>query len=495
MSQKTVVAREYLRVSKDSSGVSRSTDQQHEDNVRAAEENGWNLAAPYADLGSASRYAVKKRGGFAELIQDLAEDAFSADILLLWEPSRGSRDVGEWVGLLKLLADRQVRLHVTSHRRTYDPENHRDWRTLVEDATDSEYESRKTSSRLRRDMAANAQAGRPHGRPVLGYRRVYDPKSGRLLGQEPDPEVAGRIQDMFDRLRRGESIKSIARAWAAAGYLNGAGKPYDHAFITRLARNPQYAGYRIHEPGRKGGQLPSGKAKLIEAAWEPIVDRETFHAVQAIVNAPGRRSNREGKAKHWLSMIAVCHAFDGAKDEKGRITAKKLRGVWHYACRAGCLSVRRDPVDRLVESLIVGYLEREDIAEDVADKERDDAELQKVRDEIATLVGRKTEIEEAVLSGDMSPTSGGRLDLSLDEDIESARRRERELIARPLSTGCSRRARVPPSAGRPSSTTPSTVSTGDARSPAGCWCQRSSGRSESGPPPTWASQRRSESFG
>ena len=87
---------------------------------------------------------------------------------MIWESSRGSRRVGEWVNLLELCEQRSVSIHVVTHNRTYDPANGRDRRSLLDDAVDGEYESSKMSARLRRAVAANAMAGRPGGRAPMG---------------------------------------------------------------------------------------------------------------------------------------------------------------------------------------------------------------------------------------------------------------------------------------------------------------------------------------
>jgi DNA invertase Pin-like site-specific DNA recombinase len=92
--------------------------------------------------------------------------------------------------LIDLCERRGVLIHVTTHHRTYDPANGRDRRSLIEDATDSEYESWKISQRARRATAANAEAGKPHGRVPFGYRRRYDEITRRFVAQEPEPAEA-----------------------------------------------------------------------------------------------------------------------------------------------------------------------------------------------------------------------------------------------------------------------------------------------------------------
>jgi site-specific DNA recombinase len=93
-------AREYLRVSVDRSGRVRSLDEQHANHVRVAGEQGWILVAEsYRDESvSASRYSRKARDGFDALIEDLEHDRFGAEVLLIWDSSRGSRRVGSgWI--------------------------------------------------------------------------------------------------------------------------------------------------------------------------------------------------------------------------------------------------------------------------------------------------------------------------------------------------------------------------------------------------------------
>ena len=97
------------------------------------------MGEAYSDVSvSASRYSRKTRGDFARLLADLDHDRFRADLLVLWESSRGSRRVGEWATLVDLLEDRGVHVYVTTHARFYDPANARDRRSLMEDAVDAE---------------------------------------------------------------------------------------------------------------------------------------------------------------------------------------------------------------------------------------------------------------------------------------------------------------------------------------------------------------------
>ncbi len=91
------------------------------------------------------------------------------------------------------------------HGRLYDPAVARDRRSLLEDAVDAEYESDKTSERLLRSVRAAAELGKPHGKNLYGYRRVYDPQTRRLLRIEEHPEQAPIVKEAAQRILRGDS--------------------------------------------------------------------------------------------------------------------------------------------------------------------------------------------------------------------------------------------------------------------------------------------------
>ncbi len=118
----------------------KSPAQQHEDNERACAAHRITLGQPYREgrAVSASRYSTDVRDDFDRLMTDLRSGEFGADVLVLWESSRGSRRVLEWVTMLDLLEWQGILVFVTTHGRLYDPANPRDRRGLIDDANDSE---------------------------------------------------------------------------------------------------------------------------------------------------------------------------------------------------------------------------------------------------------------------------------------------------------------------------------------------------------------------
>ncbi|MGH9250161.1 MAG: recombinase family protein [Acidimicrobiales bacterium] len=366
------LAREYLRVSRDLSGRQRSNDEQATDNRAAWPDVTW--GDHYSDASSASRYSKRARDDFGQLIIDLRAAAFGADVLVLWESSRGSRKVGEWVELLDLCEAGGVRIAVTEHHRIYDPANPRDRRTLLEDAVDSEYESAKTSGRVRRSARAGAVARRPHGKVLFGYRRVYDPRSGALVGQEPHPEQAPTVRGVFRSYLGGLSARSLARALNNQATVTNRGNGWTLLMIHRMLTNRAYLGRRMH----KGEDFGQG--------WEPLVDEATFEAVQLRREATAWRKVRRTSA--LCSGVARCGTCSARLEIK-----HSGRGNVHYGCQAGYHTYRRaDDLDRWVTAAVLGRLTLPDVGDRL--RGREDPRLGEARDRLENL---RSSLDDAML--------------------------------------------------------------------------------------------------
>ena len=275
--------------------------------ARADTEN-WAIRETYSDPISASRYARKARTDWPKLVADVQHDR--AQIIWLWESSRGDRRASAWLTLLEDCRDHGVQVYIESHHRLYDTTIPRDWRTLAEDGTDSEYESAKTSLRMTRSAAARAAAGRVNGRVPYGYTRQYDltpAGKGILIGQVPHPDEAPIVQEITSRVAAGESLRRIARDLNERGVPTPTGAQWSTTQVRLIALNLAYIGKRVHDPGsRLSRSVPSPDAAIYDATWPALVDEPTFYAARRILLDPARKTSRPGKAKHLLSLIATC---------------------------------------------------------------------------------------------------------------------------------------------------------------------------------------------
>ncbi|MBQ1017761.1 recombinase family protein [Micromonospora sp. D93] len=414
----------YLRVSDRQRGKSESVNEQLVDLTDDAGERRWQLGEAYADDGiSASQFAEKIRGDFTRLIADLRAGQFGASILGLWELSRFSRQVDEWTPALRLLEAASVRVWVSDVQRLYDPRDPDDRKTLLTGAVDAEYESAKTSRRVKRTVRQKAQKGWMHGQAPFGYRREYDPDSGALLRQVIVPEEAKAIRTIFDRLEAGDSLRRITIDLREAGVRSRAGRPLSEQVVRGMATRDTYAGRRRHSTRAaqgKGGQV-------YEAAWLAIVEPAQFDAVQARLSDPARRVNRDGQGRHFLSMIAQCDRCIAP------MTSSQRGGEPpHLRCHANCgIQVNEELLDQIAMDVIVGYLSRKDIYQELTRDRGDSPEARHVQARLASVRRSLVELENELAAEQITPKMAGAAERKWLAEVEQLEQRERELTAPP----------------------------------------------------------------
>jgi DNA invertase Pin-like site-specific DNA recombinase len=412
-------------VSRDRSGRARSVDEQQADNERDAGHEGIDIIRTYRDPDrSASRYAKRVRDEYRLLLRDIARHEI--DVLYLWEPSRGSRKVSEWVELIELAEKYHVVIRVTSHGRTYDPARHRDRKSLLEDAVDAEYESGKTSERVQRTFDASAAAGAPGGKPAYGYRREYDTHSGRLLRQVPDEVTAPVVREIARRVLAGETLHSIAVGLNVRDVptpqvvidrrmgrvTEGDARLWNSVKVRKVVATPTIAGWRIHQ----------GKPHAV-AAWEPLVSAADHAAILALLADPARLQHRGTEPKYLLSGIALC-----GFPECGAVMRPFLnRDRMCYACggkRKGHVVRRLDMVDALVVTHVVQVLADPGLLERVirAQQERDSTVAEAGR-EIAHLQEQIRAFEEVAAGGEVPPERFVRVVAGMESRLAEARSR------------------------------------------------------------------------
>jgi hypothetical protein len=330
------------------------------------------------DNKSASR-GSRERSGFIE-VRGLIERR-EADVLILWEVSRSSRDLEEFMGLVNACSDNGLDIAVSGTR--YDPSKVNDWLPLAFQGVMAEAEARRIKQRNIDSVETNAQRGTPHGRIPYGYRREYDPKTGVLISQTPYDEhnptafsfEAQVISDAVHAVLKGVTLRQICRD------LNSRGVPtprmprkktlaenpraivvvWEPSTLRQLLLNPTIAGRRVHRGEDIG-----------PAAWDPIVDYGTWLRLRNYLKDPSRLtvSNPRGPApRHLLSGIALC----GECGARMKAATNMSRIPRAYTCRTeGCMKVTAsaDRVDERVEAVLMALFERRDFQGALADAHR-----------------------------------------------------------------------------------------------------------------------------
>lgn len=393
----------YCRVSADDRKDERSVGEQEAECRLAAVALGWTVVEVFVDNDvSASRYARKGRPGHEALLAYLGNQ--QVDVLMLWETSRGDRELERWAGLLNLCRRREVRIHVTTHERTYDLEVARDWKAMATDGVDNAYASEETRNRVARAVRANAQQGRPHGKLPYGYVRTYDERGG-FLAQIEHPEQAAVVRECGRRVAAGESLYSIAQDLNARGVPAPRGGAWIPTQIKRLVTNPRYVGQRVHQ-GVVIGQ----------AVWPAILDGATFAECTRRMSDPRRHSTRDRSLKYLLTGILRC----GECGSPCRVI--KNRGYHSYACWGGkgtfCVSVRTIHAEEFVVEQLVERLEQPDILSGIA--ARSDRAVADAESDAGELRTRLKGFYDQAALGKISPAGLAAIEEQLLPQIDEA---------------------------------------------------------------------------
>jgi DNA invertase Pin-like site-specific DNA recombinase len=321
----------YARVSTTDQSLAR----QYEANRAAAAERGW-LVTEYEDPGlSASRFAGRDGGAnrahWSRLLGDLAGGRI--DVLVLWEPSRGDRQLTGWSELLDTCRRTGTLVHITSHGRTYDPADARDWRSLAEDGIDSAYESEKLSKRIKAGKDYWHSQGHPYGGAVpYGIKRINDPDRprNRWLRDEPDPQTGPVARRIIRDIGAGVPLAALARTLTAEGIPTpGRSATWHPTTLVKMAENPAY--------------VAAG-----------VVTAEESAAARTRLARSKRTGERPARQEHRYSGCLACYKC-------GSPVRGVAQGNVRYRCRNGCVSMLAAPVDAWIDALAVERLSRPDL--------------------------------------------------------------------------------------------------------------------------------------
>ncbi len=410
----------YTRVSKkespkDGEGTTLSTKQQEKHGIAYVTRENMILVGVYTDDESASAFARRGRAGWERLVDSLAAGEF--DVLVLWEPSRATRDMTVWVGLADLCKQQGVK--IVANGRMYDPADPSDLVALHIFFILEEYNTAQTSLRVQRDTQDKVVDGQPGpGKVAFGYHRA-PARGATYLIHDTDPRTAVRLKVS---LRKGTNQQTVS-TWTAAGLVQeifasilGGNTPYQLAqdlnlrgipnprtdydmkfkpeqqrnylstwyagIITFLLKNPVYLGKRRHY-----GALSDGK-------WEPLVDNDTFYGV-ANARAKlmvGPKSRPQG-ALHLLSRIAICTHCQVA------VQTSSAAGVYGYRDRTGSIWIPLIELDSFVTGAVLRWLTDPDNLRRLRETQNTADEIRRIRGELEELQAELRQWRDAAHDG------------------------------------------------------------------------------------------------
>lgn len=271
------------------------------------------------------------------------------------------------------------------------------------------------------------------GFPLYGYRKDPANKNHIII----DPEAAGVVRQIFRWSLEGHGKQNIARMLNEGGVLSPARYKAEHGWtcgtpskngrglwsktaIWRILHNEMYTGTMIQGRRRKVSykskvlmDVPEDQWYRVEGTHEPIIDRETFAAVQRNL---ALHTKTDGRGEiHLLSGLVRCMDCGGAMSKvtdcrQGRPRTSYLRCKLYADSGKAKLctrhSVRLDRLEELVSDRIRCYVRTDYKLEPLDIRPKQDAGGEALEQERRSLVTQLEKRSQALKALYLDRVSG-----------------------------------------------------------------------------------------
>ncbi|MGH8936363.1 MAG: recombinase family protein [Acidimicrobiia bacterium] len=313
------------------------------------EPQGGEIVTEFFDVGQSRSLPWSRRPQASRLLQALSDPERGFEAVVVGEPQRAF--YGNQFGLtFPVLVHYGVELWVPEVGGPVDPGSDAHEIVMSLYGGMSKGERNRIKTRVRTAMAAQAAIeGRfLGGRPPYGYRLANagphpnpaKAASGQRLHRlEPDPVAAPVVQRIFTEFLSGRGLYAIAEGLTRDGILSpsahdpvrnphrqGSGGAWSKLAVRAILQNPRYTGHQVWNRQRREEVLvnvedvalghetrmrwnPPGQWIWSERpTHSPLVDTNTFHAVQKVFRGAQRVPVRREKTKrpYVLSGMVRC---------------------------------------------------------------------------------------------------------------------------------------------------------------------------------------------
>jgi site-specific DNA recombinase len=361
----------YTRQSLDRTGLGAAVERQREDCLKLCAERGWTVVEKFSD-NDVSASSTRPRPQYQRMLA--AIEAREAEVVVAWHVDRLTRKLTELEALIELSSRTGVRIATVTGDLDLTTDAGRLVGRILASVARGEVE--RKGARQKRAQQQAAQQGRPAGgRRAFGYGAD---------GVTVDRREAKYLRAAYQGLLEGRSLKGLAADWNGAGVLTTMGNAWTHSVVRRTLLNPRYAGRRTY----RGEVVGPG-------TWTALVDEDTFDAASALLTLPERRTTTGNARLYLLPGLARC--WCGSDVMTGRSRSNKRS----YDCRKSKhLSRAAEPIDELVEAVVIERLSRLDAADLLSEPSTPDlavyrARAQAIRERLDDLA---TGLEEGLLT-------------------------------------------------------------------------------------------------
>lgn len=353
----------YCRVSTDKDDQANSFESQQKYFMEQIDRNPhWELQGIYADEGL-SGTNTRKRARFNAMIQAAREGKI--DLIVTKEVSRFARNTIDTLRYTRELKEMGIGVRfLLDNIDTMSSEG--EFRLTIMSSIAQE-ESHKTSERVKWGQTQRMRQGVVFGGDLLGY----DVVGGQMT---VNPEGAAIVREIFRKYtveRKGSH--TIARELREAGVLSSTGKClWSGATVIKILKNEKYCGDLVQKKTYTPDFLSHAKRYnhgqeekvVLRDHHEPIIDRETFEAVQREMSR--RAPDSEGHGNRYplsgkIKCAACGSSFMARKKNSG---TGNIRKMWRCG-KATTEGIKRIGANGEVIGCDVGKQLRDEVGLDI----------------------------------------------------------------------------------------------------------------------------------
>jgi site-specific DNA recombinase len=363
----------YLRVSTarqthtgadvDEDGNSIATQREH--TLKKAKQLKALVVREFVEPGASAR-SIDKRPIFKDMLHFLDEHPEVTHVIA-YQRSRMFRSVADSAIVETALAEQGVEIVSAKEDYGKGPDG-----MIMKTITDAfnQWQSQKNGEDISLKMAHKVEQGGTVGMAKLGYLNVRKEFGGHLVNTiDLDPVRGPLVKWAFERYATGElSVAQLREELIERGLEmrptpTKLVRPISNNQLSVLLRDPYYTGITRY------------KGKLFAGRHQPLISKETFLAVQRILDSRNRQGDRDRVHFHYLRGLLYCAecARNGRNSRLVFTQSKGQGGIYeYYICTAkqrGHCTARAIRVDQ-IESHLIRVVEAEKMSRDFAESLR-----------------------------------------------------------------------------------------------------------------------------
>lgn len=361
------------------------------------ENNGHTLVGTYVDMAMSGTNT--ERPDFQRMIDGAKQHLF--DCVVVYDISRASRDVADWLGFRKLMRSLNVEvLSTTENLGSVDDPNA--FLTELLTAGLGHHMVLQTRQKSIAGVATKAKQGVfLGGTPPLGF----DVKDGKYIINKYE---SGAIRLIFDLYAHGKSYDDIIDTLLEKGYRGKRGQVIGKSALNAILQNERYIGIytwnkrQVKYMGKWAGGKANPDVVRIEGIIPAIINKNTWEKVQNRMKNNKHNASNAAKNKYLLSGLIECGECGGTYTGKTNTSGKGYTTRYYvcgnkyrnHTCKAN--NINADEMELAVIAQIKDYFMNSDfdaMADEIlkeynkslADRSKEKKELAKVEKEIVNL--------------------------------------------------------------------------------------------------------------